>query len=351
MTSGEAESKVQKIETIADGVVKRSEAACHEPKPLFVLSEVRDRTHTIGSGGFAYAQQSASNRCGDPPSSCDSEDKSGFIWLEIPLQIDSIWRAARQNAALNKGPPVDGGGLFLRGRSQETPSPLLSFLLFSLAASARPLLPTASAVRTPPRHSVSFSAPPAPRLLSCIFQGRSHLTYQVILKRSDRQVICKGQSDLTHFKNHMIKALSSNRLLVLLYNCSSARKKRDKLNKRVDDVFASVIKRRFLLIWGNHVRASITITGAQMEVRTWICGGKNWGGGSTWMQSRPRRDLWYGITSSYECTRRPCSRSSKFQMCSFTWPDYAYAQVILSRVSSDLPPVKYGRSTCGRLRW
>ncbi len=58
---------------------------------------------------------------------------------------------------------VDGGGLFLRERSQETPSALLSFLLLSLAAPACSLLSflisTAGKARTPSRHNSSFSGP------------------------------------------------------------------------------------------------------------------------------------------------------------------------------------------------
>lgn len=70
----------------------------------------------------------------------------------------------------NKAPIVDGVGLFLRGHSQETPSPILSFLLFSLAASACPLLSflisMARAACTPSRQNLSFSGPLSPHASS-----------------------------------------------------------------------------------------------------------------------------------------------------------------------------------------
>lgn len=137
----------------------------------------------------------------------------------------------------NKAPVVDGVGLFLRGHSQETPSPILSFLLFSLAASACPLLSflisTASAARTPSRQNLSLRA----SLPSCIFQGQSpHITFQFFLKHSlesKREGLWKDfervQSDLTPFGRKLIKAVRCIRLLVLLIIV--VQWKKGKLNK------------------------------------------------------------------------------------------------------------------------
>lgn len=192
---------------------------------------------------------------------------------------------------------MDGRGLFLRGRSQETPSPLLSFLLFSLAASARPLLSflmsAASAARTPSRHSVPPSAPS--RLHSRVFHGPSpHLTSQLILKRSIRQVLCKVQSDLTQFSSHMTKALSSICLLVPLIIAVQREKKEANSVKDVHDVFVcgSVIERRAFLSSAAIMRVHLSRSQARSSCGSelGVAGG---GGGDkcTRTQSRPRRDL------------------------------------------------------------
>lgn len=143
-----------------------SESLCYEPKPLFVLTEVKDSKHNRILRAYG----------------CISMYIMCFKWIATPslpviariskvlfdLQAHSkLVQHGDQTFRLHlvhiKPIIVDGRGLFLRGHSQETPSPLLSFLLFSLAAPACPLLSflisMAGAACTPSRDNFSFSGP------------------------------------------------------------------------------------------------------------------------------------------------------------------------------------------------
>lgn len=233
MTSGEAEtedrgsSSERKTETISwwhrgedvDRWKPRAAGQSH------CLSWVRwGIAHTIGSWGFVYARYSALNRTRPLPAMVRISQV--LFDSKFPLQIDSIWWPVRQNAALNKAAAVDGRGLFLRGRSQETPSPLLSFLLFSLAASARPLLSflmsAASAARTPSRLSLSpLQAPlvhlPRP-LPSSDLPAHSKAEHS---PSSQQSAVRFDPVQQPHDKGTFFYLLVSGP-----YNCSSARKQR-----------------------------------------------------------------------------------------------------------------------------
>lgn len=190
VTSGEAEteshtgSSLERDEwnnrTMADGITRgdiNHLSQGYEPKPLFVLTEVENSKHNESLDAYACASVSIYSMNFLPAISGIS--KVLFDLQACSKSVQDGDRASSLREAHNK--PIGrrtegGGGPFLREHSQETPSPLLSFLLLSLAAPACSLLSflisTAGAACTPSRHNSSFS---------CVFQGRSpHITSQSV---------------------------------------------------------------------------------------------------------------------------------------------------------------------------
>lgn len=120
MTSGEPKSKVRrfssferKIETIADGVAKRSEATCREPRPLFVRSGVRDCTHNRVRRSCIRTVKCLIIDVGTRP--LPVMVRISQVLFDSNFPCAKLIQYGGHDVDLNKGPPVDGGGLFLGG--------------------------------------------------------------------------------------------------------------------------------------------------------------------------------------------------------------------------------------------
>ena len=156
----------------------------------------------------------------NPLPSCVSS-KVLFDLLAYGKSVQDGDRALSLHLVHNEAIVVDGGGLFLREHSQETPSSLLSFLLLSLAAPACSLLSflisMAGAACTPSRHNSSFSGPHSRH--ASFFQGQPpHITF-IQKQRSDSRNI--GLSAITFDPAPFVNESNTLYLLVRApYNCS-----------------------------------------------------------------------------------------------------------------------------------
>lgn len=201
---------------------------------MFVLSEVRHRTHNRVWRLLRTHSKVLQIDVGTHPLPAIVRISQVLFDSKFPCKLIQYGEHSVMKAVLNKGPPVDGGGLFLRGRSQETPSPLLSFLLFSLAGCAGPLLSTAIAVRTPLCRQCLFLRTRRP--LQAPLMHLSRLLASDLPTHSRAEQSPSNLQSAIRF-DPLQKPLFSIHLLLLLIIAVQP-EQRDKPNKRVDDVFA-----------------------------------------------------------------------------------------------------------------